>query len=45
MPESDRGLPLAGSAALGKFLTLLVIQFIYLKNVDDDNNVHLAALS
>lgn len=41
VPESHSGLPLASCAAMGKFLTLLVIPFLYLENVDDDNNVHL----
>lgn len=42
--EPDRGLSLVSSAALGEFLILSVIQFIYLKNEDDDK-VHLVALS
>lgn len=41
--EPDRGLSLS-SAALGKFPILSVIQFICLKNEDDDK-VHLVALS
>lgn len=38
--EPDRGLSPVSSAAWGKFLTLSVTQFIYLKNKDDDK-VHL----
>lgn len=42
--EPDRGLSPVSSAAWGKFLTLSVTQFIYLKNKDDDK-VHLVAPS